>query len=237
MRIIDRKFKDYYDYLQGVYGIDSLVVYDRRDAVKIDKAKNSSYINDYPVLFVYLFSNVKEEFDIEKEEIRGYNSNSIKYESRDARPRNVFEGKIYHFVLQIGYHHYFFEVERYLENGKLNIDYSLISDRRVEKGELFSKAPISIVEVSSSLFVNNRYKFNDNYHPIDNPILADSWIPKVIPPNDAWNNLYEYISSLRDKEFVDTRTNDMHIESNGFDKKDSFRGKVNRKKDVKRKRK
>ena len=38
-----------------------------------------------------------------------------------------------------------------------------------------------------------------------------------------WNNLYEYISSLRDKEFEDTRTNDQHIESHGFDKKISFR--------------
>lgn len=87
------------------------------------------------------------------------------------------------------------------------------------------------------MFFNSRYRFSDRYSPIDNPILADSWIPKVIPPNDVWNNLYEYISSLRDKEIIDTRTNDMHIESNGFDKKDSFRGKVNKKKDVKRKRK
>ena len=60
-----------------------------------------------------------------------------------------------------------------------------------------------------------------------------SWITKYITPDEIWNNLYEYISSLRDKEIVDTRTNDMHIESNGFDKKESFRGKIKR--NVKRK--
>ena len=35
MRIIDNK-KDYYDYLSGVYGIDNLIVYDRRGIMKYD---------------------------------------------------------------------------------------------------------------------------------------------------------------------------------------------------------
>ena len=34
MKIIDNK-KDYYDYLSGVYGIDNLIVYDRRGSVPI----------------------------------------------------------------------------------------------------------------------------------------------------------------------------------------------------------
>lgn len=236
MRIIDRKFKDYYDYLQGVYGIDDLVIYDRRDAIKIDQAKGQ-YSGEYPSWFVYWFSNVKLDSDHEKEEILGYKSKSVKYENRADRPRKVLEGDVYHFVLQIGHHHYFFEVERYLENGKLVLEHTLLSEKRVEKKELFSNAPISIIPVDASYFYDGKYKLMGSSYSIDNPILNNSWIPKVIPPNDTWNDLYEYISSLRDKEFVDTRTNDMHIESNGFDKKDSFRGKVNKKKDVKRKRK
>ena len=35
MIIIDNK-KDYYDYLSGVYGIDNLIVYDRRGSVSIN---------------------------------------------------------------------------------------------------------------------------------------------------------------------------------------------------------
>ena len=63
----------------------------------------------------------------------------------------------------------------------------------------------------------------DKEQLIKNPILYSTYIPKFIEPKEVWNNLYEYISSLRDVEFEDTRTNDQHIESHGFDKKISFR--------------
>ena len=36
MKIID-KYKDYYDYLQGIYGQDPLAVYDRRGSVVFNK--------------------------------------------------------------------------------------------------------------------------------------------------------------------------------------------------------
>lgn len=35
MKIISGGKKDYYDYLQGIYGIDDLVVYDRRNSYVI----------------------------------------------------------------------------------------------------------------------------------------------------------------------------------------------------------
>lgn len=35
MKIIDNK-KDYYDYLSGIYGVDDLVVYDRRGSVHLN---------------------------------------------------------------------------------------------------------------------------------------------------------------------------------------------------------
>ena len=38
MRIIDNK-KDYYDYLMGVYGIDDMVVYDRRGSTVFTKTE------------------------------------------------------------------------------------------------------------------------------------------------------------------------------------------------------
>ena len=40
MRIISKRgIKDYYDYLQGTYGIDPLVIYDRRECNVIDPPK------------------------------------------------------------------------------------------------------------------------------------------------------------------------------------------------------
>ena len=58
---------------------------------------------------------------------------------------------------------------------------------------------------------------------VENPILADTFIPKMIPPTDIWQALYEYLSSLRDKPFTDTRTDTQKLESAGFDRKTSFR--------------
>ena len=76
-------------------------------------------------------------------------------------------------------------------------------------------------------FAGSNSKFEvskqDKEQKIDNPILYSTYIPKFIDPYEVWNNLYEYVSSLRDKEFTDSRTNDQHIESHGFDKKTSFR--------------
>ena len=58
---------------------------------------------------------------------------------------------------------------------------------------------------------------------VENPILAGTFIPGVIPPTDIWNALYEYLSSLRDKPFTDSRSDVQKLESAGFDKKTSFR--------------
>ena len=41
MKIIDNK-KDYYDYLASIYGIDELVVYDRRGSVTFSKNSGES---------------------------------------------------------------------------------------------------------------------------------------------------------------------------------------------------
>lgn len=38
MKIIDKK-KDYYDFLAGVYGMDEMVVYDRRGSVVVNSEK------------------------------------------------------------------------------------------------------------------------------------------------------------------------------------------------------
>lgn len=118
-------------------------------------------------------------------------------------------------------------------DGELHIDHTLINSNRVGKDELFSVEPMSIVPCEASSWYTRKFNITKKDWRIDNPILMKSWITKYITPDEIWNNLYEYISSLRDKEIVDTRTNDMHIESNGFDKKESFRGKIKR--NVKRK--
>src|SRR5574344_133434 len=121
MRIISKRgIKDYYDYLQGTYGIDPLVVYDRRECNVIDPPKSHS--EDYPLLFCDWFGTNIDCNDKPKERIRNWSSKSVKMDRKDMS-RFVEEGRIMHFVLQVGYHLYLFEVERYLVDGELHIDH------------------------------------------------------------------------------------------------------------------
>ena len=132
------------------------------------------------------------------------------------------------------YHHYYFEVERYVDDdddSRLHLNYGLIEKKDIERKDKISYTPICLCPCSyrrySWLYNDNEGKFDVTKEMleqrIDNPILYSTYIPKFIDPYEMWNNIYEYISSLRDKEIVDTRTNEQHIESNGFDKKISFR--------------
>ena len=222
MKILSRRDqKDYYDYLASIFGMDEKVVYDRRGSTVIGP---SEYYNfDYPYGYDLFFSKKPFKCDKPKNRIKAWSS--CKYDNRVSRFKKyvhrdfVEEGSIYHLFLEVGYNQFIFEIERYLDDkGKLCVDTTLANHREVKKDKKKSKAPLFIGEL------NFRYcDVEDNINGIDNPILINTWIPKFIPAEEMWNMLYEYISSLNDKEFVDTRTNDQHIESHGFDKKISFR--------------
>lgn len=257
MKIIS-KLKDYYDYLQGILGQDELVVYDRRDAFPIDPTKKwgCEWNMQYPSRCSdYQNSNIEKWFrkeviygDKKRENVKRYNTKKVldyrkqEEETKDMgwekRHRtenawgNTLEGQVYHFVLEVGYHHYYFEVERYIDDEddtRLHLNYGLVEKKDIERDKKISYAPVCLCPVE-----HKRYHWlggddgfyttdGDREQKIDNPILYSTYIPKFIDAYEMWNNIYEYISSLRDKEIVDTRTNEQHIESHGFDKKISFR--------------
>jgi hypothetical protein len=221
MKIIDNK-KDYYDYLQGILGMDEKVTYDRRGSTVIGPSE--FYDFDFPSGYDLYFSKKPFKCDEQKKLIRHWESST--YEERTKRfggkwkySDKIEEGSIYHLLLEVGYHQFIFEIERYLDkDGKLVIDTRLVDERTVEKDKKETTAPLLIAPL--------HFKYcdvKDKVNGIDNPILSKTWIPGYIPAQDMWNMLYEYISSLNDKEFTDTRTNEQHIESHGFDKKISFR--------------
>lgn len=218
------KHKDYYDHMQSVYGIDDLVVYDRRGCYPIKD-------NTIDTRLSRLFSTNRLYDDREKKEVRSYMRKTLLDENGNyikgyyyPKTKTLMEGDVYHFCLEVGYVHYFFEVERYLdENGKLNLDRHLLFSERVGKGERFSDVPMSLSMVNGRNARIGRLTLDNPPIQYKDPILKNTWITKMIDPKDIWDNLYEYISSLNDKEFTDKRTNDEHIESHGFDRKISFR--------------
>lgn len=225
MKIICQ-IKDYYDFLQGQFGIDELVVYDRRNCTVIDSSK--FYHFDYPSGYDVYFC--RKPFISDTHMVKKNIWQSCKYENNILNRRwswkkndkYVNEGNIYHLYLEIGYHAFIFEIERYLdEEDKLVLKPSIVDEKEIKKEDKKSEAPLYISECSL------KYYGKKIINGVDNPILKNTWIPSLIPPQDMWNMIYEYISSLRDKEIVDTRTNEQHIESHGFDKKTSFRHRKN----------
>lgn len=257
--VIISKLKDYYDYIVSTMGRDELVVYDRRDAFPIDPTKKWGDNVDRQCLAdcnANINYNVERWFrkepiygDKKREFIKRWNTNKIlEYKEQNDETKDmswrkkdkirnsweeIKEGQVYHFVLEVGYHHYFFEVERYIDDddeSRLHLNYGLIEKKRIDKDKKISYAPVSLCPCSYKKYgwlYGDEGKFDVSRdmlaQKIDNPILYSTYIPKFIDPYEMWNNIYEYISSLRDKEIVDTRTNEQHIESHGFDKRISFR--------------
>jgi hypothetical protein len=222
MKIIDSK-KDYYDYLQGVIGVDEKVVYDRRGSTALGETRYYNF--DWPSGYDLYFC--KKPFKCDSPKTKKSQWQSCKYKARTerhglswkSRDKYSEEGTIYDIYLEVGYHRFILEVERYLDdNGNLVIEPYIADVKEIKKGEKKSTAPLYICQ-----YGYERYGRLRQYNSIENPILKDTWIPGLIPANDMWNMLYEYISSLNDKEFTDSRTNEQHIESAGFDKKISFR--------------
>jgi hypothetical protein len=168
MKIIS-KYKDYYDYLQGVLGQDELVVYDRRDAFPIDPTKKwgCEWNMQYPSRCSdYQNTNIEKWFrkepiygDKKREPIRrGSSKKALVYRQRKLEEEGlswtrkwkigdeqIKEGLVLHFVLEVGYHHYYFEVERYIDDDdptRLHLEYDLIEQRNIEKGEKISYEPM-----------------------------------------------------------------------------------------------
>lgn len=124
---------------------------------------------------------------------------------------------------------------------EVEIQRSRLGSRLIEKKH--SKAPLAVFECemywspfdqkkevnwSSLRYWNNRYCYfrqrGSQEEPlVENPILAGSFIASMIPADEIWKALYEYLMSLNDKEIVDNRPDILKIESAGFDPETSFR--------------
>jgi hypothetical protein len=222
MVIIDNK-KDYYDYIVSIMGRDEKVVYDRRGSTVVGPSE--TYLFDLPIGYDLFFCDKPFKCDEQKRKKNLWQS--CKYIARFAKrtfswkegKKESEEGSIYFLMLEVGYNRFIFELERYLDkDGNLKKDITLIEKTRVEKKDKKTDKPLYMCE----LYFGYGSKYKESME-ITNPILSNTWIPRFIPAQDMWNMLYEYISSLNDKEFIDSRTNEQHIESHGFDKKISFR--------------
>lgn len=206
------KYKDYYDYLCGIYGIDKDIVYDRTDAIVLGKEYSP------------------HEFLFTKRVL--YNDKPKKMSKRwitNEYGKNVYAkiptGQISSFVIEVGYTQYLFEIERYLdEKDNVHIDVEFVKSFEVDKKK--SEHPLSLIpcQYYRTFFSNEKKISSYNIkQEIKNPILKDTYITSYIDPSEIYDKLYNYLISIREKPIVDNRNDIQKLESQGFDRKTSFR--------------
>ena len=205
-----RNNKDYYDYLTGIYGTDNKVIYDRRQFTVLSRL-------DSP-----FFSYVRTVKDAPKKEIR-----TTEWVGRHCKWVTKFIATEFHCMLEVGFKWYFFEIERYLdESNEVHIDWKIIKTTEVTKSQRLGKNPMTFFSAYANYCFWRTEKLDIRVKREDaltNPILIGTPLTSLIPPQDIYKELCNYISSLNDIEFTDTRTDIQKAEAAGFDRKTSFR--------------
>lgn len=203
-----RNNKDYYDYLSGIYGIDENVVYDRREYTVLARLHSP------------FFSYTRMDRDAPKKEIRTkvWGGRRFKWETK-------FVTTELYCLLEIGLKWYFFKVERYLdESSVVHTDWSVIKEQEISKERRLGSTPMTFFNVYEDYSRWRIYKIKiKSEDATPNPILVGTPITSLITAQEVYDNLYAYISSLKDITLIDTRTDIQKAESAGFDRKTSFR--------------
>ena len=198
MKILSKR-KDYYDYLVGKYGIDEMIVYDRRDCTVLAH-------DEYNIAF----SKKKLYNDKPKREVMSYHNG--KYISEMVGLRSEL-------FITYGKKTRKFLVERYLDAlGNVRISHKEVpleglDFRRCSNDREKRDAPIFI-----------KIAFIESY--IDNPILDGTWLPCYISPEEIYTEVYNYLLMKSAKKIEDNRSDVEKMESKGFDKVSSFRNPV-----------
>lgn len=206
MKIIS-KFKDYYDYLTGIYGIDEKVVYVRQMTTSGGKPEliHFSSTND-----CYWPNFGKFEVKLSVLYVLG-----VKYVFCE------YKGKIY----------YGEEIESILDKKDI---YNISELKTTYKNAVFG---ISEFWRSTPAIHLSKTDLNDKYNcPIIigplydspdqrylNPRLSDYEFGRIIDPTTMYYNLSTFLA--REKVIEDKMSDKEKIVSHGFDLKTSFRGK------------
>ena len=200
MKIIDNK-KDYYDYVSGIYGIDEYVVYDRRGSIA------SSVIKE----------QCPEIFD--KNIIESDQKSYTRY-GRHATNLPFLE-KNYEIIIEAGEKHFFIRCMRYRKTEsspieltykisdymeelrtRYNLDFygknSYMYNRYLSELERYSRkrssAPLALIITD----YQNYWDKEKGRREFQNPILKDLPITGLIPAEEIWQGIYDYLLKMKE---------------------------------------
>jgi hypothetical protein len=221
MKIIS-KHKDYYDYLQGIYGVDPLQIYDRR--------------TDNLVKFIpYLNEPIREPYRTHSFAINNMNYHILEY-----------KGKLHHTIeelISLDKKLIFRKTQRdktmthrdygsgtLFDSYSLGLGWGSKKHSTEEKAKLyFDKYNITTTANTKARtpvlkHTNNRVDDDGNDINWSIPDLSTYGFAKWVPAPEMYRQVAEFISWMKDNpEIPNKQTNKEKIQSNGFDLKASFR--------------
>lgn len=231
MLILDTS-KDYYDYIQGVYGVDRKIVFDRQafnlqhEDVRFSCHDNLAYFLVEVATTWYL---LRVDVDPERDSLRGEHPfQRLSFYHKDIRSLSLICTKeidekeklsdSVSFLLNIDNAHTVFSMfvsymithGRKYGFGNENIDYD----------DMFR----CLFEMSSSEIVPKVARFGfESYFHCKNPLLKCINFGGIVPPEEMFIKIQNFLSS-KIKDGVEVKmTDEQKIVGHGFDKKTSFR--------------
>lgn len=203
MKIIS-KYRDFYDYLSGIWGEDPKIILDRREFV------NHEFYSIPTKIILFICGKRIEGF---------YDGENFYFGESLSKFGIIREKRKYPFWL---YNRYHSDVEpsRYVSfkhksNLTATVDYIINVDitNDLENHNIKENCPI---------LINTGYKNDEKY-----PILSKMNVGSILPPEVIYQMLVDWLSerNSESENRADNRTDIEKLTSKGFDKKCSFRPK------------
>ena len=206
--LTNSKYKDYYDFYTGIFGIDNNKIYNRRDVVKLDDEihKHTWEHDECKIIFaicntqytMYYFDGNLYHTPDELQEL------DIKLKEKST---SRYGG------LRMGFSTYGLKRNTDIYTKKYNMENGVPIGINIKKREpvLFS-------------YMSNRYVSRNSKHNWKVPLLESFEFYKILDPKELYIQISTFLGWLVDNPpLPDTQTNIGKIESHGFDKKRSFR--------------
>ena len=243
MKIIS-KFKDFYDYKVGKYGVDEKLVYTRKTYCEYFQGFFRDINIDYRISEDDFNKNVKENTKVTDEKnihkilfigeklIHLFFTENGVYTHFDAKKLDVSkgtyqsycskeitfnDGRNFEITTDFGWHKLFSYDRK-----------KLFPSMRIDKSDIIFNEPMILVEYIGGIdrkiarYDNSVYKFTYN------PNLSQMGV--YIDEDFVWQSLVEFLSNKRsEKEISPEVSNENKILSKGFDLKTSFRPNMKKK--------
>lgn len=203
MKIIS-KYKDYYDYLSGVWGEDPKLILERTKEFVVGNANHLGC--DMYVLTFIIGGNM----------VQIYNNGENFYFGEELKQfdnSNYWWKKEGHYRVEIGY-----------STGRTN-DMFIVDGIKSGYEYLNDKYNCPILFNKQSWHCSDITKENFSTYPL----LSSTPVTKFVDATDIYRWIQEYLAKKVDQSQArqDNQTDIQRLENKGFDKKTSFRPKIN----------